>query len=75
MENDQMQSLRGYEISTFEAIASKKGLTINYHRPEDNEWGKIKKSGNESAWSGMIGEVAYKRADVCLSAITIYWCW
>ena len=70
-EDDSIKNLWGYEISLLETIADKIGIVIRYHKPEDNEWGNIKKNESESYWSGMIGELAYNRADLSISAITI----
>ena len=70
-ENKEVVGHWGYEISMMEAISAKKGFSVVYHKPLDNEWGNIKTRNNSSIWSGMIGEVAYNRADISLSAITI----
>ena len=69
--DDGIKNLWGYEISILETIADKIGMKIMYHKPEDNEWGNIKQNESESYWSGMIGELAYNRADLSISAITI----
>ena len=70
-EDNVLERLWGYEISIIEAMSEKSGFTLAYHRPNDGEWGNIKKDGNQSYWSGIVGEVVYNRADIGMSAITI----
>ena len=70
-EDGVLERLWGYEISIIEAMAERCGFTLAYHRPYDGEWGNIKKKGNQSYWSGIVGEVVYNRADIGMSAITI----
>jgi len=46
-------------------------LTVQYKSPEDGQWGglKVNRATNETYWSGMVGELAYDRADVCTAFV------
>jgi hypothetical protein len=67
--SDKVIYTEGLEIRLVSAIAHNMNLTIHYLPPpaNDSKWGGITPEGS---WTGLLGDVFYKRADVGFATIT-----
>ena len=56
------------KVRMLDALSDAYGFTWTGHSPTDGEWGRGFPNGS---WTGLVGEVVHKRADVAVSMIAI----
>jgi hypothetical protein len=68
-EGDKVFYTEGLEIRLVRTIARSLNATLEYlpPPPNDSKWGARQTCGN---WTGLVGDVFYKRADVALASMT-----
>jgi hypothetical protein len=57
------------QISMMQVISTKLNMTPDYHNPELIALGELDDNGS---WIGIVGEVAYGRADFALGIFNMY---
>lgn len=68
-DGDKVFYAEGLEIRLLRTIAHSLNATLEYLPPpaNDSKWGEYQPSGS---WTGLVGDVYYKRADVALASMT-----
>lgn len=64
-------SLDGYIPSTLKSLERMLNFTHTLTSPEDKEWGVERQNENGTYWSGMVGQLTTKDADLSTGGLTI----
>ncbi len=69
---DEHHVLDGFMPEVLKTIQSRMNFTVTNLRPPDREWGVEKMYENGTKyWSGLVGELVAKRADMSVSGLTV----
>ncbi len=70
--SEDFQDFDGFTADIFFALKKSLNFTYSLTSPLDEEWGLLKQDANGSSyWSGMVGQLALKQADLCTAALSI----
>ncbi len=62
-----------FSSASFKSGVLSSHVSLQNVSPSDGEWGvlKVRNDTGESYWTGLVGDLAEGRADVCASSLTI----